>query len=794
MPMPALKNSLDIRLTESVVFLRTGDGTGRTRHGSQPAAPPAMVRGLLTLNIVKPTKISSIEIELTGKTRTAWPEGVGSRRVEVNEEHKIHSQSYVLFKAGSNANPATHSRTMSVGPGLYLEHDDQDDRTDESSEHVSTEGHNGEGEVDRRGREPIRGRQRERPVARRLSADAAHFQPHYVSHRNEQLPTPPYSPAYSRSATPITRSPAPSVMSPIGLEDSPQRSAEELRELQRSGSEYTSHTERSRSASTSRMQSPTMSRRVSFDDEPRRPGPEFIMGSSTGHIQAPSFSPGPSRSALSRGGNSVSPHLHDDRGRRGRISIGMFLDAVKEKVRSVSRATDRDTPPHSLTRDGRGESSERRESSRSGRTRERREHSALERVTEVLGLESEEEEDDGEGWKEFRKGVYTYPISFVVPPGSPPTLACDFGTVIWKLKAYAHRPGTFTTKLSASQEVTIVASPSEDDTEDTENIIVERAWETQMQYLIVISGRSFPIGGTIPFSITFMPLTKMKIFRLQVVLEERVDYYSDFRKVARTDPIARILLLVINPPRHKEHPILPLNSEDAETYKTTPLYNSASSPEELSERMSDLMGPGPWTVQKNLQLPKSCNEIHFTNKNKKSNIMVSHTLKVIFRVQRGDDEAIDKNTGKRKMFDIVIQTPIHILSCLCGPDFTALPPYSEATQPPGTMTSPALACNCAPQYLTSGRTGDASPRGAGAGSERHPHILPHPVLYMSSMFSHGDHAHSPSPSRAHSANGLPLSGIDTMVDRNTQYERLMAGHESEMGEAPPAYEDISTVA
>lgn len=74
--MPAAKNSLSIRLTESVVFLRTGDGTGRTRGGTQAQAPPAMIRGLLTLNLVKPTKISSIEIELVGKTSTAWPEGV----------------------------------------------------------------------------------------------------------------------------------------------------------------------------------------------------------------------------------------------------------------------------------------------------------------------------------------------------------------------------------------------------------------------------------------------------------------------------------------------------------------------------------------------------------------------------------------------------------------------------------------------------------------------------------------------------------------------------------------------
>ena len=72
------------------------------------------------------------------------------------------------------------------------------------------------------------------------------------------------------------------------------------------------------------------------------------------------------------------------------------------------------------------------------------------------------------------------------------------------------------------------------------------------------------------------------------------------------------------------------------------------------------MGPGPWTFRKELQLPKT--GLHPTNKNKRSNIPISHTLKVIFRVQRGDDMEIDGASGKRKMFDIVVQTPIHILS------------------------------------------------------------------------------------------------------------------------------------
>lgn len=95
--------------------------------------------------------------------------------------------------------------------------------------------------------------------------------------------------------------------------------------------------------------------------------------------------------------------------------------------------------------------------------------------------------------------------------------------MIWRLKAFAHRPGAFTAKLSATKDVTVVACPGEDDTEDTESIIVERQWDTQMQYLIAISGRSFPIGGVIPFSISFVPWTKMKVFRLSVVVEGKRD-------------------------------------------------------------------------------------------------------------------------------------------------------------------------------------------------------------------------------------------------------------------------------
>jgi arrestin-related trafficking adapter 3/6 len=116
-------------------------------------------------------------------------------------------------------------------------------------------------------------------------------------------------------------------------------------------------------------------------------------------------------------------------------------------------------------------------------------------------------------------GVYTYPISFMIPGDAPPTLSCAHGNVTWRLSAQVHRPGTFSQKLSASQEVIVIVSPGEDDTEDTENIIIERQWDLQLQYLISVSGRSFYVGGTLPIQITIMPMTKAKVHRISVILE-----------------------------------------------------------------------------------------------------------------------------------------------------------------------------------------------------------------------------------------------------------------------------------
>lgn len=146
------------------------------------------------------------------------------------------------------------------------------------------------------------------------------------------------------------------------------------------------------------------SRRVSFDDDR-----EFQVGSSTSHLQhaGPSHSLGrdgrtPSRQRDGEGDDTV-------RGRKGKFSFASaFFEAMKDRVRSRSPMVERGgdiTPPRGRTRD--------RAFFESGDTAGTplKERSALGRVAEAVGLEVEDGQEHGDGWKEFRKGAsFLFPL------------------------------------------------------------------------------------------------------------------------------------------------------------------------------------------------------------------------------------------------------------------------------------------------------------------------------------------------------------------------------------------------
>lgn len=76
-----------------------------------------------------------------------------------------------------------------------------------------------------------------------------------------------------------------------------------------------------------------------------------------------------------------------------------------------------------------------------------------------------------------------------IPSTLPPTLHCEFGQVVYTIKGFVYRAGALTSNLTSEVEVNLVACPGEDNLEETESIVVERFWETQMRYMVALSGK-----------------------------------------------------------------------------------------------------------------------------------------------------------------------------------------------------------------------------------------------------------------------------------------------------------------
>ncbi|XP_006461271.1 hypothetical protein AGABI2DRAFT_185545 [Agaricus bisporus var. bisporus H97] len=745
---PKGKNSLTIRLTEAAVFLRS-DGT--IHDHAHPGNRSSVLRGLLILNIAKPTRISGIDIELIGKSEISIPEGAAS---VVTEQHSFYRASTTYFKAGK-----IHSRRpASVGPGLPGTPDhDHDDSWEElhSSlrQHSSNADHESEGNHIS-SNSPSNYRRR----ARNASVDTSHHQSQPISHFEEQLPhvppySPPYSPLYTLSPSYSSSSQVPSpVPTPYSLtrNPSPAQSSDDFRTtLSRNSDSF-----HGRNLSSTHHGSHTPRTGSPHPDDHeirgRRKHHSRFTLSSVSHVIRDAMP------ILTRSRESSRDRGHGF-GARGRT---LEMSTREHFANSNSQPTELDN-----TR---------------AKTKHHKEH-LLNKVGEMLRLDAEHKTEDRD-WKEFKKGVYTYPISFQIPADAPPSMHCDYGFVSWRLQAHVHRPGAFRTKYTAGHDVVVIAYPTEDDTEENENITIERHWDQQLQYLISVAGRSFAIGGSMPITFTMLPLTKAKVYRINVFLEEHVEYLNNMRKAVFASPVRRFELLGLRGPVKSAMPILPLESDESEAFRNSPIYSRLSSQlkseDDISQMASNLMGPGPWTFALDLKLPQSCKTLRPTNKNKLANMVVTHSLKIVMRMQRGDDTVLD-SYGRRKLFDVVVRAPVHILSCRCNPEWTSLPRYSEGLNP---VEPVGLNCPCRtrvlsqPDHIHNHRQTGLSRVSSRESIDSHVSATDdqpvNPAL-MASLRRHTQNQH------------------DLMI-ANTLFERLVSGQQTESGETPPSYEAAST--
>jgi arrestin-related trafficking adapter 3/6 len=99
-------------------------------------------------------------------------------------------------------------------------------------------------------------------------------------------------------------------------------------------------------------------------------------------------------------------------------------------------------------------------------------------------------------------------------------------------------------------------------------------------------------------------------------------------------------------------PLLPIISDSPNALADSPLAPLAAqakqSNEDEDDAVASLLNPhGPWFLESTLQVPDCQSHIRFSTKHAKTNMAIAHWLKVVIRVERGDDKAIDSK-GRRK--------------------------------------------------------------------------------------------------------------------------------------------------
>lgn len=730
------KNSVSLQLTEPVIFLRTGSDSSsqsRRRRAGRAEYPPALLRGLLTLKIVKPTRIKSIDVILEGSARTDWPDagnGIAARRMEIAEEKVFLHSKIVLFHAEQQ------KRSRTVGPGSLL-----DERRPYPAQSTSPTTEVG-AEV-----EQARGRTSRREIS---DSQGPHRPPLTTFNSwDEHLPV-------------------------IG-----ERTGEQ-----------------------------------GLDPDSQRPGmssDSVLVGSS---MPEPRESP-PQYSSVAPTKRPTTVDSTLDRARRrrsARLSLSGMLQDVREIVQKHPNRHNVESESILISSPVERQETCDEVPDRRGRSRARKDKGALARLGEALGIDMDDDgdtDDDDTSWKEFKPGTYHYPISFSLPSDLPPSIAADYAYVQYKLKAYVHRPGTFTSKLSTFTMVELISAPAEDNAEG-DAVIIERQWDMELRYLISTSGRNFPQGSEIPWHIQLMPLSKMKLHRITFVLEEKTEYTVN--SLTRTEPVRRFQLLCIRHPQSLSNlktvarnappllPILPQSSMDNSSeavllpYADPPptLLSESSASEHQAEALAHLLNvDGPWHLTGMLKVPLLY--LHVSHKHPTSFVTLKHSLKIFLRVERGEDD-VDPKTGRKKQFDIIIETPINVLSKYTRSDWASLPPY-EALEPlpPSEHDLPQEVPTVSRESSRSDLAAmPLSPVVSPAHPSRPPSPVfhPHPLTPLSLSPNTTRTAESPRPSSA--GPSTPNDAIedaqrDSRVFAAHRFASLMAGFEDEGGQFPPTY-------
>lgn len=272
---------------------------------------------------------------------------------------------------------------------------------------------------------------------------------------------------------------------------------------------------------------------------------------------------------------------------------------------------------------------------------------------------------------QFEPGDYVYNFEHPIPALSPETTLANFGKVAYFLETTIARIGTFKANLVGKIPVEVIRIPSENSVEENEPIVIERDWEDQLRYEIVVGSKSVVLDSYVPLVFRFIPLYgKVALHRIRVYLTENCNYYCSNKTVHREEPVKKFLLL-----EHK-----------AKKNKSL-LLKSGGMTDEVIEDDEVL----PREVEFQMYVPSMINKkynycIHPDTSF--DNIKCDHWIKISLRISKQDPNIPDK----RKHFEISIDSPIHLCSPLAAHCNTLLPAYDMEPEflPKYTLNSPPM--------------------------------------------------------------------------------------------------------
>jgi arrestin-related trafficking adapter 3/6 len=146
------------------------------------------------------------------------------------------------------------------------------------------------------------------------------------------------------------------------------------------------------------------------------------------------------------------------------------------------------------------------------------------------------------GFKVFHPGDYVYNFELPVDSRLPESINVELGNVKYELEALVERSGAFRANLVGTKELTMIRAPAEGSLEQIEPIAISRNWEDQLHYDIVISGKSFPLGASIPIAFKLTPLAKVQCHRIKVFVTENIQYFTANKRVHRLEPTRKVQL------------------------------------------------------------------------------------------------------------------------------------------------------------------------------------------------------------------------------------------------------------